>query len=74
MSAPHPPDQCSTCAHFHEMVVDPPGPVDPLLTDAGWYICDAFPAWPGIPLDISLGDVDHSHPHVGDHGLRYKAR
>jgi hypothetical protein len=74
MSAPHIPDRCGTCAYFHVVIVDPPGPVDPLLTDAGRYICDAFPVWPWIPVDISLGDFDHSQPHDGDHGLRYKAR
>lgn len=35
-------------------------------------VCSAFPG--GIPVAIFLGDVDHSKPFPGDHGLQYVAR
>ena len=35
-------------------------------------VCSAFPD--GIPPAIFLGDVDHSKPFPGDHGLQFVAR
>ena len=32
--------------------------------------CRAFPE--GVPEDILNGKFDHTQPHRGDHGLRYK--
>jgi len=55
--------------------VDPPNK-DPLLCDAGVPVCDAFPVWPGIPIEITTdedeGWFDHTQPFPGDHGIRYE--
>lgn len=50
--------QCLTCKHMH-------------ATGAanGQSACDAFPD--GIPFVIQTGDVDHSKPYPGDHGILY---
>lgn len=33
--------------------------------------CRAFPD--GIPKEILTGEVDHSKPYKGDHGIQFKA-
>jgi len=35
-------------------------------------VCLAFPD--GIPDDILGGEVDHTQPHDGDHGIQYEPR
>lgn len=35
-------------------------------------LCLAYPA--GIPMAIILGEVDHTKPYEGDHGLQFKAK
>jgi len=40
--------------------------------DESPFRCLAFPK--GIPNDIQLGQVDHTKPYKGDHGLQYKAK
>jgi len=32
--------------------------------------CEAFPD--GIPDEIAYGDVDHTKPYPGDHGIRFE--
>lgn len=33
--------------------------------------CEAYPD--GIPKEILTGEVDHSKPYKGDHGIQFKA-
>lgn len=71
MSAPMLADQCGSCAHFHGETADPPD-VDPSWMDAGALVCDAFPAWPGIPSEIIRSEFDHNNPHPDDNGIQRK--
>lgn len=50
--------RCALCSRFHSENLD-----------LDRYVCDAFPG--GIPGKILTGDVDHSKPYKGDHGLQY---
>jgi hypothetical protein len=34
------------------------------------FACRAYPD--GIPMAISLGVVQHEHPHIGDHDIHYE--
>ena len=36
------------------------------------HVCDAFPD--GIPEPILRGDVDHTRPYSGDHGVQFESR
>lgn len=48
--------QCTACAwHFKD--------------DTGIIKCAAYPN--GIPHEILRGEVDHTKPYKGDHGLRF---
>lgn len=49
---------CTRCKHF-----------DQINFVAGLY-CDAFPE--GIPDDIARGEVIHTKPYPGDHGIRFE--
>lgn len=40
-------------------------------TASGHFGCEAFPD--GVPLDIYLGEFDHTKPHEGDNGLRFQS-
>jgi hypothetical protein len=69
MGAPTPPEQCNFCRHFSgEMFHDPAWAN---IDDAGIWTCPAFPK--GIPLEIRLGEFDHSKPYPGDNGITYEA-
>ena len=34
--------------------------------------CDAFPE--GIPVEILTGDINHTVPYKGDHGIRFEKK
>lgn len=36
----------------------------------GRYFCRAFPQ--GIPMEIATGEVEHTTPYPGDHGIQYE--
>lgn len=52
---------CPTCRHMIGVDVE-----------AGRYICVAFPD--GVPDEIMTGEIDHTQPVDGDHGIRYEPR
>ncbi len=54
--------QCFQCRHYRGRADAPDRP----------YVCDAFPAPPGIPQAILLGEHDHAKPFPGDHGVRFE--
>lgn len=55
-----PAPDCLKCKHLRER---PPGII------MGFF-CDAFPG--GIPDAIFDGEVKHTKPYPGDHGIRFE--
>ncbi len=49
--------QCAFCKHFHRKVYTK-------------NACDAFPD--GVPTPVIWGDVKHTKPYKGDHGIRFE--
>jgi len=42
------------------------------INDETYQICKAFPD--GIPEEILAGEVDHTNPYPGDHGITFEER
>lgn len=54
---------CTRCLHLHDQA-------DAFDTEDGAWTCDAFPE--GIPEGILFGEIDHTQPVEGDHGIQYE--
>jgi hypothetical protein len=52
------------CKHFQKIAERRKG--DPL---SAFFVCAAFPRWPGIPREIAYGKNLHLKPFKGDHGI-----
>jgi hypothetical protein len=57
------------CRHFRGMRQH--DRKDPLSL---FWVCKAFPRWPGIPTDISYGNNLHLEPYPDDHGIRLEPK
>jgi len=63
------------CKHFRdfECRVSKGRPRKFNVEDEGiYFVCDAFPDYPGIPNEIGWGDNLHTEPYTGDHGIQFE--
>jgi hypothetical protein len=58
---------CLDCVHYR-----PAG--DQVRLDSERFLCAAFPTSPGIPPEITSGEVSHTEPYPGDHGIQYEPK